>query len=128
MLNYALLIAAVILISAVQLVVKYRLNVEHGRVPFQPSELYYFVFGVLKDPWLWIAGLMLIVSAIIWYYALSRISLGVAFAFAAFSYPMVMLGARLFLGETFLVQQYAGCALIVFGIFLIAAYTRTVPF
>jgi drug/metabolite transporter (DMT)-like permease len=123
MLNYALLFAAVLIISAVQLVVKYRLNVEHGQVPFQLTEAGYFAIGILKDPWLWLAGSMLVVSALMWYSAISRISLGVAFAFAALSYPMVMLGARFFLGEIFLVQQYAGCALIVFGLFLIAAYT-----
>ena len=60
------------MISALQLVVKYRLNVEHGQVPFQLTEAGYFAFGILKDPWLWLAGSMLVVSALMWYSAISE--------------------------------------------------------
>ena len=122
LLNYAILAFAVSLSSAVQLLVKYRLNVGHGRVPLYFPEVMNFVFGVLRDPWLWLAGIMLVSAAFMWYFVISRISLGVAFAFAALSFPIVMIGARLFLGEVFIWPQYAGCAMIVSGLFLIAAY------
>lgn len=48
-------------------------------------------------------------------------SLGVAFTFASLSYPMVMAGSYAFLGEQFSGYQYAGCALIIVGVWLIAA-------
>ena len=80
------------------------------------------MWRLMGDPWLWLALAMLISSAFLWYFAVSRISLGVAFAFAALSYPMVLIGSQMFLGESFVVQQYLGCVLIVGGIFMRAAY------
>ena len=117
--NYALLVVAVIGISAVQLLVKYRFNIEHGKVPGDGSIISY-LFDLLADPWLWVAGLTLVISALLWYFSLSRLSLSVAIAFAAFVYPLVMIGSVLFLGESIGLSQSIGCLLIVSGIWLIA--------
>lgn len=122
MTNFALLFLAVGLLSAVQLLVKQRFNVAHGEIPFSANGLYGFILQALKDPYLWLAGIMLITAAIIWYAVISRISLGVAFTFAALSYPMVMAGSYVFLGETFALPQILGCGLIVSGLVLIAVY------
>lgn len=120
--NQFILFTAVALISAVQLIVKSRLNSTHGTVPFSISDFPAFVIGALKDPWLWVAGVFFLASGYMWYFAISRIPLSVAFSFAALSYPMILTGGHFFLQETVVIQQYLGCALIVCGIFLIASY------
>lgn len=121
MMNYLLLIIAVFLISGVQIVVKLRLSAVHGELPSSSDALPAFLLGALRDPWLWLAGIALLTAAYLWYFSVSRMSLGVAFTFASLSYPMVMAGSYVFLGEQFSGYQYAGCALIIFGVWLIAA-------
>ncbi|MEM7068936.1 MAG: hypothetical protein AAF478_08630 [Pseudomonadota bacterium] len=108
--------------SAVQLLVKHRFNVAHGEMPLTAGGLPVFIFQALKDPYLWLAGAMLITAAIIWYAVISRMSLGVAFTFAALSYPAVMAGSYVFLSESFAIPQILGCGLIVVGLVLIAAF------
>lgn len=123
MLNYLVLFIAVALISAVQIIIKFRLNVQHGEVPYSANAFWGFMLQVIKDPFIWGAGVMLITAAALWYAAVSRTSLGVAFTFAAMSYPLVMIGSYIFLNESFVLPQVIGCSLIVFGVICVAAYS-----
>ena len=120
--NYLILLVAVVLISAVQIIVKHRLNVQHGEVPYSGA-LFGFLLQLMKDPYLWIAGFMLISAAVLWYAGVSRTSLGVAFTFAGLSYPLVMAGSYWFLQESFVLPQMFGCALIVTGVMFVAAFS-----
>ena len=119
---YAMLILAVVILSFVQIIIKYRFTVAHGEIVISYHGLLSFIFQAVRDAYLWLALIMLIIAAVIWYAAISRTSLGVAFAFASLAYPLVMTGSFLFLGETFAIQQILGCMLIVGGLCLIAAY------
>lgn len=119
--NFALLVLAIALLSAVQLLVKHRFNVAHGEIPLNASALPGFLYHAIKDPYLWLSGFLLITAALLWYAVISRMSLGVAFTFAALSYPLVMTGSYVFLDETFAFRQILGCGLIVSGLLLIAA-------
>ncbi len=121
--SYAVLIVAVMGISFVQLMVKYRLDVAHGAIPADNSIVSY-LFSLLADPWLWLAGIALIVSALLWYFALSRLYLSAAIAFAALVYPIVMIGSVIFLGENVAMPQALGCLLIVAGIWLVVSYSQ----
>ena len=121
--KYITILVAVALISLVQIIVKARLNGPLGEVPSSASGLSIFIMGAFKDPYLWGAGVMLLVSAFLWYFSISRLSLGVAFAFASLAYPLVMIGSQLFLGESFVAPQYIGCLMIVAGLCLIAYYS-----
>lgn len=121
--NFILLVTAVVMLSVVQLIIKHRFNVSHGEVPLKPDGFIEFVWQVLKDPYLWLAGIMLVSAAILWYAMVSRMSLGVAFTFAALSYPLVMAGSYYFLGENFAFPQILGCGLIVTGLCMISAYS-----
>lgn len=116
------LIVAIFGISAVQLLVKHRFNVAHGAVPVDGTVVSYLL-KLLVDPWLWLAEITLVVAALLWYFALSRIPLSVAIAFAALVYPLVMVGSMVVLGERVNLVQFFGCALIVGGIWLVAAHT-----
>ena len=122
--SYIVLLVAVICISLVQLIVKYRFDVMHGQVPADRSILIY-IFGLFTDPWMWLAGITLIVSALLWYFALSRLFISTAIAFAALVYPLVMIGGVAFLGEIVTRYQMVGCVLIVTGIWFVAYYSQS---
>ena len=122
LIRIGLLILAIIGVSCVQLIMKFRFNDAHGEIPLS-GELFPYFLGILKDPWMWLAGILLIASAFVWYFVISRMSLGVAFTFASLSYPLVMAGSYLFLKESFVLPQVMGCGLIVGGLCLIAAYS-----
>lgn len=119
--NYVVLFVAVFLISAVQVVIKLRLDLDHGLLPSSITAIPAFILGLMRDPWLWVAGMSLLTAAYLWYFSLSRLPLGVAFSFAALSYPMVMVGSAIFLGEAHTLVQYAGSLLLILGIYMIAS-------
>lgn len=119
--RYGILIIAITAVAVVQLIVKYRLNLQHGEMP-SSEKLIPYLFEIFKDPWMWLAGIILLLGALFWYYSLSRVPLSIAFAFGALSYPLVMLGSKLFLGEIVVMQQYIGCGFIIVGLLLIAAH------
>lgn len=122
MTRYIIILVAVLGISAVQIIVKYRFNVAHGAVPADASLLPY-IWKLLADLWLWGAGFLLVAAALLWYFALSRMPLSIAIGFASLVYPSVMLGSALLLGEAVRLPQVMGCGLIVAGIWLIAAWS-----
>ena len=121
MTSYIVLLIAVLLISGVQIVIKLRLDVDHGLLPSSIMEIPAFILGLMRDPWLWLAGVSLLTAAYLWYFSLSRLPLGIAFSFAALSYPMVMVGSAVFLGEPHTWLQYAGSLVLVLGIYMIAS-------
>lgn len=121
--NFFFLSFSVFLLVIVQLLIKYRFTVAHGEIPISLSGFWSFLLNALRDPYLWVAGILLITAATLWYMMISRMSLGVAFTFAALSYPLVMVGSYLFLGEVFALPQILGCGLIVAGLIIIAVYS-----
>ena len=120
--RYALVMLAIFGVSAVQLLVKYRFNVQHGAMPTDFT-LAAYLLRLLRDPWMWVAGGMLVTAALLWYFALSRMPLSIAIAFASLVYPAVIVGSAWLLGETVRGPQIAGCGFIVIGIWLVAAYS-----
>ena len=120
--RYLILVLAGAGVSVVQLLVKHRFNIAHGEMPWGGAALGDFLLSAMRDPWLWLAGALLVSSAGLWYFSVSRIPLGVAILFASLTYPMVLAGSGLFLGEAIGLPQIIGCLLILCGIMLIAAY------
>lgn len=110
-----LILTAVILLTAAQIGIKNRLSV-HGQIPLSARELAHYVYGLVQDWKMWLALGVLIMSAVGWYAALSRLPLSMAFPFAALSYPLIFLGAVLFLGEAFSWAVLAGNLLIMGGV------------
>ena len=120
--KYLLVMLAIVGVSAVQLLVKYRFNVQHGVMPADSAIAPYLV-RLLLDPWMWLAGGLLVAAALLWYVSLSRMPHSIAIAFASLVYPTVILGSAWLLGEAVRVPQIAGCGLIMIGIWLVAAYS-----
>ncbi|MDX8524180.1 EamA family transporter [Mesorhizobium sp. MSK_1335] len=103
-----------------QIIIKSRLT-EHGAVPFGLAEGWPYLLGLLADWRAWLGGLGLVASSILWYSAVSRIPLSLAFPFAALAYPLVFASSILVLHERFSWQSLAGNGLIVLGVVLAAS-------
>ena len=115
----ALIVAAVFLLTLAQIIIKSRLT-EHGAVPLSLEGGWPYLIGLISDWRVWMGGLGLVASSALWYAAVSRIPLSVAFPFAALSYPLVFVSSILFLHERFSWQSLAGNGLIVLGVVLAA--------
>ena len=119
----ALIVFAVLVLTASQLIIKSRLTV-HGVVPLGPG-LWNYLLGLLADWRMWCAAVGLILASLGWYAAVSRLPLSIAFPFAALSYPAVLFGSLVFLGESVSLQMIAGNALVVAGILIISLAPAT---
>jgi drug/metabolite transporter (DMT)-like permease len=110
-LTFGLSLAA---IGGAQLLVKWRFGVlgfDRGTRSFSD------VLGVvLGDPGLWLAGVLIVVSALGWYVSLIRLPLSFMMPTAAIVAPLVALGAHLLLGETVKPGQMAAIAVIAAGV------------
>jgi drug/metabolite transporter (DMT)-like permease len=94
-------------------------------MPGAPRDMVSYILRLAIDPIAILAVVMLIGAALTWYFIVSRIPLSIAFAFAALSYPMILVGAALFLGERVVPLQVMGNLLIVAGILLVATAGRS---
>lgn len=116
----ALICVAVVALTGAQLLIKTTLAA-HGAVPFGPADFLRYLWSLLFDWRAWAGASAIIVAATLWYTAVSRLPLSVAFPFGAMSYPLVFLGSVLVLREQFSWMAVAGNALIVGGVMLVAA-------
>lgn len=115
--SIALVCASILVLTGSQLLIKSRLNA-HGIVPLSPIALAGYVFGLLKDAKAWLGGFGLVVAAVFWYSAISRVPLSVGYAVGALSYPIVFLGAIAILREQFSWAGFIGNVLIVLGVMI----------
>lgn len=115
-----LICVAIFALTGAQLVIKNRLNF-YGSVPFSPIEFLGYVSVLILDWRVWVGGSGLVASAILWYAALSRVPLSLAYAFGALSYPLVFFGSIVVLRESFSWLGLLGNSLVVGGVLLVAA-------
>jgi drug/metabolite transporter (DMT)-like permease len=114
-----LVLLSVFLLTATQLIIKSRLDA-HGAIPFLPGEFHRYLMAVIQD-WRLMLGLVtLVLGALCWYAAISRLPLSLAFPFAALSYPLIFAGSVLILGEPFSWMTMFGNVLIVVGVMIVA--------
>lgn len=115
-----LIVASVMLAGVAQITLKAGVNrvteSEGGELRFNAEAL-----TAIATSWVVLAGLALFgVSAVLWIFALSRASLSFAYPFAALTYVLILLFDRFFLHQQVGALRWAGVALIVSGIVLIA--------
>lgn len=118
----ALVVVAVFALTTAQLVIKTRLTV-HGTVPFNVGDGLPYLLTVIADWRMWAGLVGLMVSSLLWYAAVSRIPLSLAYPFGALSYPLIFLSSLLVLREEFSWQGLVGNGLIVMGVMLVASAT-----
>jgi drug/metabolite transporter (DMT)-like permease len=108
---YGILLVAVCGVSFVQVGFKWRFNL----MPHDTTALE-FVGAALADLWVWIIGLLLVASAGLWYFSLSKIPLSVAYPMTALSYPIVLVAAALLLDEPITMMHTVGVVAICAGV------------
>lgn len=120
-LGMILVIVAVFIMVFAQLLFKSRLNF-HGAIPITSLDFFPYLLTLMRDWKVWCGGLGLVVSAALWYAAVSRLPLSFAFPFAAMSYPLIFAASILFLGESFSYIKLLGNMLIISGVLIVGLY------
>lgn len=113
-----MVIIGVVSLAGAQVLIKARLGV-HGQVPLNP-DLFRYVLGLMADWRMWLGLAGLVFSALLWYAAISRIPLSLAYPLGALAYPLIFASALIVLREPFTWTGLAGNALIVAGVLLVA--------
>jgi drug/metabolite transporter (DMT)-like permease len=115
----ALIVIAVAMLTSAQVLIKSRLA-ELGAVPFAPTELIRYLGTAFLDGRLWLGGLGLLASSFLWYAAVSRLPLSIAYPIGALSYVLVFAAAVIVLHEPFTWRAALGNVLILAGVALAA--------
>jgi drug/metabolite transporter (DMT)-like permease len=116
-----LILASVVLAGVAQLTLKTGVNrVTHssggGELQLSGSSLK----ALFSSPVVWVGLALFGLSAVVWLFALSRASLSFAYPFAALGYVIIVTFSMLVLHEKVPPLRWAGVALIVSGIILVA--------
>lgn len=74
---------------------------------------------VLHSPWIALGVAVYAVEFVLWFAALSRTRLSIAFPFTALGYVGVVLASRFILGERISLRRWAGIGTIVVGVVLV---------
>jgi drug/metabolite transporter (DMT)-like permease len=114
-----LVITSVLVLSAAQFIIKSRLSV-HGEIPFSPREFVDYLLSAAGDWRLWLGFILLVLAALCWYTAVSRIPLSIAYPVGALAYPVIFLGAVVLLREPFSWTVLVGNLLVVAGVVVAA--------
>lgn len=94
----------------------FKLGVGHATgVAGAPSLLH----KVLHSPWVALGVAVYAVEFVLWFAALSRIPLSIAFPFTALGYVGVVLASRYILGERIALRRWVGIGTIVVGVALV---------
>jgi drug/metabolite transporter (DMT)-like permease len=120
---YILAVFAVLIVAGAQLIIKGRFEVL-GLGQRQGYGIYESAKLSMGDPYLWIAGFMMLAGAISWYAALSRLPLSLLVPAGATIAPLVAIGAHLGLGESLSWSQSSAILVIAIGVFWLGL-TRT---
>ncbi|HWH74470.1 MAG TPA: SMR family transporter [Methylibium sp.] len=75
----------------------------------------------LASPLVWLGLALYGLSAALWIWVLARLDVSLAYPLVSFGFVLTMVLGVQWLGEPFSWQRLGGCALIVAGVFLLAA-------
>ena len=94
----------------------FKLGVGHEVVGAQSPSL---VYKVLHSPWIALGVAVYALEFVLWFAALSRTQLSVAFPFTALGYVGVVLASRFILNERISLRRWVGIGTIVVGVVLV---------
>ena len=93
-----------------------------GRPSFESRSAYLsFLKSLLENRFVWLGFSFLTIRTVIWLMALAQTNLSTAFPIDSMQYIMVLIAARLFLGEKLDRNKIIGTLLAVAGIILVSA-------
>lgn len=102
-----------------QVVLKLALQ-RQGSAPGDSGSGLVYVRRALLDPWVLLSLGLAILAALSWIAALGRLSLGAAYPFMSLSFVLVAFLSALLLGEPISATRWAGIAVVVAGLVLVA--------
>ncbi|HEV7799441.1 MAG TPA: SMR family transporter [Burkholderiales bacterium] len=120
--SFALILTGVLLNAAAQLLLKAGAN----RVgPIGLDGLSFSTVQALAFSGPIVAGLACyVVSVVVWIVALSRVEVSIAYPMLSIGYVVNAVAAWMLFGEALSPMRFAGIAVIIFGVFLLAASGR----
>ena len=86
-----------------------------------------FYWQLLTQPWLWGGLLFSVLQLWLWTQILAKANLSLAYPIASLSYPLTMLAAQFFLGESLNNMVWLGGLFITLGVSIIGATHKTEP-
>jgi drug/metabolite transporter (DMT)-like permease len=92
----------------------------HGQIPDGVGPTASYLLRALIDPLVLLSLSLAFVAALAWIAALSRLSLSQAYPFMALAFVITTLLAVLFLGDKVSMLRWAGSAIVVLGLVLVA--------
>ena len=93
---------------------------EIGDVTQQLGQLGLLAAQVIREPWIWVGVAFLALFLVLWLAVLSWADLSVALPLTALTYVFGALLAKYLLGEELTAARWAGTALVVVGVVMVA--------
>jgi len=116
--TYVLLLITLSGTVAAQLLLKKGLN-QVGQAPSQVESVVPFLWHAFSNIYVLAAMLSVVVAALAWILALSRVELGHVYPFMGLSFVLVALFSVVFLKENIAVLGWIGIVLVCAGVFLV---------
>jgi drug/metabolite transporter (DMT)-like permease len=102
-----------------QLVLKYAIT-DHGEIPKGLGAGVGFIAHALLDPLVLLSLFLAFGASLMWIAAVSRLSLSTAYPFMSLAFVGTALFSAVLLGESISVTRWAGIAVVVAGLILVA--------
>ena len=122
-LGWTMVLVTITLTVLGQLIVKWQITrVEPPAAELR--EVVPWVLGLAINPWLILVAAMVFTAGGAWFVAMSRLPLSHTYPMMGATFPLVLIGSTLFLGERMSTLQISGSALIMIGV-VILGYSGT---
>jgi len=99
------------------LVVKWQVN-KADADPVEFADKLKFLGGLLLNPWIWSAMLVVFLASLFWMLAMTKLDLSYAWLFLSLTFVFIPLGSHLFFGEQISAMRMASIGFIVIGVVL----------
>ena len=102
-------------LAAAQIILKWRFGhrLQGAAHPISPTE---FITTALSDYWIWLGVTLIVLGALMWYAALTRLPLSFMMPIASLVAPITVVCAYVFLKEPLTAGQVAAIAMIAVGV------------
>lgn len=123
LLGWGMVVLTIILTVAGQIIVKWQ--VAKAGVPAAGlREVVIWVIQTALNPWLLLVGCMVVMAGGAWFVAMSRLPLSHTYPVMGMSFPLVLMGSVVLLGETISPLHVAGTALVFAGVVVLGLAAR----
>ncbi|MDR2386832.1 MAG: hypothetical protein LBE80_04505 [Deltaproteobacteria bacterium] len=113
------LFSAIFLAGLSQIIIRWQMT-RVGLLPTILSQKIYFFLGLLLNPWIVVAIISTLISALCWLVTLTKFELSYAYPFTSVLYLYMLLAGYFLFGDLLTVKKIMGTLVIVFGVYLVA--------